>query len=221
MGFRGKQHTRECFATWTELCSQRQPGAYNKQGFRNSGKVRGPAVFQLLRLWACSRAREHLGEGPIPYITITIYKSYRAKRHRYRKNLDPSIGFALGNYIRGGRLRYWTKDDLRFHLASLNKKTTVLLYPGSVPVVFNGNLAHEVEDYEGEERFSVILFTHGKYELASAETRSVLQEAGCSWPTLASLQILSKWDHSGSPIEKPRSGTVSYTHLTLPTKRIV
>ena len=85
----------------------------------------------------------------------------------------------------------------------------MLLDPGSVPVVFNGNLAHEVEDYEGEERFSVILFTHEKYELASAETRSVLQETGCSWPTLASLQILSKWDPSGSPIEKPCSGKKS------------
>ena len=68
----------------------------------------------------------------------------------------------------------------------------MLLDPGSVPVVFNGNLAHEVEDYEGEERFSVLLFTHGKHKLARAETRLVLQEAGCSWPTLASLQILSK-----------------------------
>ena len=74
----------------------------------------GPAVFQLLRLWACSRAREHFGDGPIPYTTITVYKNYRAKRHRDRNNIGPSIGFALGNYARGGRLRYWTKDDRRF-----------------------------------------------------------------------------------------------------------
>eukprot|EP00747_Dinoflagellata_sp_TGD_P120381 gnl/TRDRNA2_/TRDRNA2_173229_c0_seq5.p1 gnl/TRDRNA2_/TRDRNA2_173229_c0~~gnl/TRDRNA2_/TRDRNA2_173229_c0_seq5.p1 ORF type:complete len:896 (-),score=161.02 gnl/TRDRNA2_/TRDRNA2_173229_c0_seq5:19-2706(-) len=180
------------------------------------------AFFRLIGLWACSRVRERFGEGPIPYTTITINKNYRAKRHRDRNNIGPSVGLALGNFTRGGRLRYWTKDDKKCDLGALNEEASVLLDPGIAPVVFNGNLAHEVEDYEGEERFSIILFSHGKYELASTKTREVLQEAGCNWPSHASLQGLARWDPARSPVERPNSGKKSIKRLWSgkPSKRV-
>jgi hypothetical protein len=77
------------------------------------------------------------------------------------------------------------------------------------PAVFNGNLAHEVEDYDGEERFSVILFTHGKYHKAKADEKEELEAAGCEWPTIQKLQALAKWDPAGITVDElPRGKKV-------------
>ena len=98
------------------------------------------------------------------------------------------------------------RDDGKCGLEKLCEEESLVLDPCSAPVVFNGNLAYEVEDYDGDERFSVVLFTHGRYRRASASTCKELEAAGGELPTIKCLQALARWAPAGGPVRMPCFG---------------
>merc|ERR1711862_18949 len=76
-------------------------------------------------------------------------------------------------------------------LDELKKKPPIYMDTKRAPVVFDGNLGHEVEDFTGE-RFSVILFTIPKREDISAETRRNFMELGLKVPSHQELEKFRK-----------------------------
>merc|ERR1712087_728236 len=103
----------------------------------------------------------------MPFTTISLNEGYAAKRHRDKFNEGPSVAIATGSFT-GGRLIYFPEDDRHVDLDRLRYADCVHIDTGAAAGVFDGTLAHEVEDFEGE-RFSVVLFTARNYRIAPAE----------------------------------------------------
>mmetsp|Transcript_23988 Transcript_23988/g.68723 ORF Transcript_23988/g.68723 Transcript_23988/m.68723 type:complete len:606 (+) Transcript_23988:77-1894(+) len=163
-------------------------------------------VFRLLHRWVQGRLPEGLSDEVFPCTSMSVNKGYAAKLHRDARNAAPSAAIAVGDF-KGGRLRYWPCDDGHIELSTLRTRRHLLLDTRAVPVVFDGNLGHEVESFTGE-RFSVILFTCPRREKASVATRHCVRKLGISMPTNAALDRLRAYlpGSSAGPCSSSGSG---------------
>ncbi|CAJ1445447.1 unnamed protein product, partial [Effrenium voratum] len=111
---------------------------------------------------------------------INLNCNYAAKRHRDANNFGPSLIAGMGNY-KGGELSVWPEDNKSSHLNQLPAKEKVTVDISENLVMFNGNTAHEVQDFEGE-RFSIVFFCCGCHAKTPAEVKKELTELGFPVP---------------------------------------
>eukprot|EP00927_Polykrikos_kofoidii_P034791 TRINITY_DN29435_c0_g1_i1.p1 TRINITY_DN29435_c0_g1~~TRINITY_DN29435_c0_g1_i1.p1 ORF type:complete len:360 (+),score=55.90 TRINITY_DN29435_c0_g1_i1:95-1174(+) len=121
-----------------------------------------------------------------PFTSISVNKGYAARRHRDRTNVGPSILKAFGCF-KGGRVRYWPKDDLRDDVSDLKAEDSVLLDARTDPVPFDGTRAHEVAPFTGE-RYSLVFFPVNRYNDANEDAQTYLVNEGFNLPDKLSLR---------------------------------
>jgi len=152
-----------------------------------TGKSRQyPEVTRLLMRWLCSN-RPGLVDEDFPCTSISVNSSYAARRHRDRNNAGPSLLRCFGTFS-GGNLRYWPEDDGTCPVKDLTGGESIVLKAKKSTVVFDGRRAHEVTNFQGRERFSLVFFTLGKYWQASSQTQQQCMDLGFSWPTSGGIR---------------------------------
>eukprot|EP00419_Tripos_fusus_P054310 CAMPEP_0172805518 /NCGR_PEP_ID=MMETSP1075-20121228/5797_1 /TAXON_ID=2916 /ORGANISM="Ceratium fusus, Strain PA161109" /LENGTH=1029 /DNA_ID=CAMNT_0013644203 /DNA_START=25 /DNA_END=3114 /DNA_ORIENTATION=+ len=143
-----------------------------------------PHFIKILCKWLSDQRPPELSVD-FPFTTISLNYGYSAKRHRDAGNHGPSMAKAFGNF-KGGHLCYWPDDDKSLPLDQLRDEDKVRIDTSSNLCVFDGNRAHEVEDFKGE-RYSMVFFSVGKYWKASQEVQSQLIDRGFPVPTDESM----------------------------------
>merc|ERR1719210_841964 len=147
-----------------------------------------PKVLELFARWM----KDHRPEGhtrDFPFTSIIVNSSFAAKRHRDLNNLGPVVVKAFGEF-QGGDLRYWAEDDRRSSVEALLEQDGIRVDVHSKPGVIDGNRAHQVETYTGEERFSLVFFTAQACDKVTDEVREQLVQLGFPVPDDDALNYL-------------------------------
>jgi len=139
-----------------------------------------PHFTKILCKWLSDQRPPELSVD-FPFTTISFNYGYSAKRHRDNGNHGPSMTKAFGNF-KGGHLCYWPDDDKGLQLDQLRDDDRVRIDTSRNLCVFDGNRAHEVEDFKGE-RYSLVFFSVGKYWKATQELQSQLVDRGFPVPS--------------------------------------
>lgn len=149
------------------------------------------SVFRLLHRWVQGRLPEFFSDRELPCTSMSLNKGYAAKLHRDGRNAGPSVAVAVGDFT-GGRLKYWPSDDGRMDLEVLRTRPNKILDTKNAPVIFDGNLGHEVETFDGE-RFSVVLFTCPKRDrISESMALEASTKMGVAIPSDEGLSYLRK-----------------------------
>jgi len=137
-----------------------------------------PAVMRIIVQWLRERLPPEAAK--FGFTSINLNCNYAAQRHRDKNNFGPSLIKAFGSFT-GGELAYWPEDDKTVKVDDMpqDKKVQVQLRDGLM--MFNGNCAHAVNDFQGE-RFSVVYFTLGCHAKAKPADRAKLEELGVAMP---------------------------------------
>ncbi|CAE7431770.1 unnamed protein product [Symbiodinium natans] len=119
--------------------------------------LRYPHVAEMLNKFLLQRLPNEAKS--FKWTSINLNCNYAARRHRDGNNFGPSFIQAFGNFT-GGELSVWPEDDKsqKLHELPESQKKTVDIKKNLV--LFNGNTAHEVHDFDGQ-RFSVVYFCCG------------------------------------------------------------
>jgi len=139
-----------------------------------------PKVLTLFCQWL----KDDQENGPakdFQFTSIIVNSAYSAKRHRDHLNVGPSCIRAFGNF-QGGNLKYWPEDDKKTNLESLREEDAEVLDVQNTTAFMDGNRAHEVEAFTGDERFSLVFFTAGHYQKTADDVREQLVQVGIPFP---------------------------------------
>eukprot|EP00931_Biecheleriopsis_adriatica_P053297 TRINITY_DN3117_c0_g2_i2.p1 TRINITY_DN3117_c0_g2~~TRINITY_DN3117_c0_g2_i2.p1 ORF type:complete len:424 (+),score=116.86 TRINITY_DN3117_c0_g2_i2:93-1364(+) len=155
---------------------------------------RYPFFVKLLNKWLEDNKPPGLS-AKFVCTAINLNCNYNGRRHRDQNNEGPSVIRAFGKFT-GGKLRYWPKDAKvkkpRPSLDSLSSKDAKVFDLAKHTVVFDGNRAHEVDEFQGE-RYSVVFFTASGYGKGKAKDVSFLRkECGFAFPSPADMAKLKK-----------------------------
>mmetsp|Transcript_13902 Transcript_13902/g.24097 ORF Transcript_13902/g.24097 Transcript_13902/m.24097 type:complete len:467 (+) Transcript_13902:36-1436(+) len=131
-----------------------------------------PMVAKLIVHWLRDQLPRDAKQ--FKFTSINLNCNYAAKRHRDGNNFGPSMIKAFGDFT-GGELSVWPEDDKSMKLRDLPSKKKVTLDISKNLAMFNGNTAHEVDDFEGK-RFSVVYFTAGCHAGMPDDIRKKLLE---------------------------------------------
>jgi hypothetical protein len=142
-------------------------------------------VTRLLMRWFAENRPRNLDED-FPVTSISVNSAYAARRHRDKNNAGPSVIAAFGSFV-GGHLRYWPGDSGKGPVSELTQTDSELLRVRHAPALFDGRRAHEVTPFRGDERFSLVFFTVGKYWKASAQCQRAASSLGFQMPSKPSL----------------------------------
>jgi len=141
--------------------------------------IRYPAVVEILNRWLTERLP--MEAQSFKFTTLNLNKNYAGKRHRDGNNFGPSMIKGFGNYEKG-ELNVFPSDDRAVtDLDKLPKGDCVTCDIKNNLVMFNGNSAHEVNDYSGD-RYSIDYFTIGCHAKMTEECRQGLAEIGMPVP---------------------------------------
>jgi len=147
-------------------------------------------VTKLLVRWLRNNWPEEL-PSDFPFTSISVNSNYAAARHRDGNNEGPSLIRAFGKFT-GGELRYWPRDNRSVkNVKKLHLKDAATRDIRSCACVFDGRRAHEVTAFKGT-RWSLVFFTCGKYDRASGEVQSTLDDLGFQFPTAKALKKASR-----------------------------
>jgi len=141
--------------------------------------ARYPAFTMLINRWLTDRLPKEV--AGFRFTSLNLNCNYAARRHRDGNNFGPSMIKAFGDFT-GGRLGVFPSDDREIkdvRKLPLRDRTSADLK--SNLVMFNGNSAHEVEDFEGS-RFSVVYFTLGCFAQAKREDGETMRRLGFPVP---------------------------------------
>lgn len=152
-----------------------------------------PVVSQLLCRWLEDSLPADM-RHKFGCTSINVNSGYAAKIHRDANNVGPSMIKAFGKFT-GGELNYWAEDNKAAHVESVVKENKDTINIQKNLLLFDGNRAHSVEDFEGE-RFSLVFFTTRQYQKSSKEVRKCLENCGFTFP---SDKILSYYTDLLSP----------------------
>jgi len=141
-------------------------------------------VCRLLNRWLKDRRPAEL-EHDFPFTSISLNAGYAAKRHRDGNNAGPSMIHAFGRF-NGGHLGYWPEDNKSSTLENLQAKDRTTFDLSKDLVLFDGNRAHEVDDFQGE-RFSVVYYTTKGYDQIPEDQQAILKDCGFPLPTAEDL----------------------------------
>eukprot|EP00931_Biecheleriopsis_adriatica_P053299 TRINITY_DN3117_c0_g2_i4.p1 TRINITY_DN3117_c0_g2~~TRINITY_DN3117_c0_g2_i4.p1 ORF type:complete len:422 (+),score=115.32 TRINITY_DN3117_c0_g2_i4:93-1358(+) len=153
---------------------------------------RYPFFVKLLNKWLEDNKPPGLS-AKFVCTAINLNCNYNGRRHRDQNNEGPSVIRAFGKFS-GGKLRYWPKDvkKPRPSLDSLSSKDAKVFDLAKHTVVFDGNRAHEVDEFSGE-RYSVVFFTASGYGKGTAKDVNFLRtECGFPFPSPADMVKLKK-----------------------------
>ncbi|CAE7031519.1 unnamed protein product, partial [Symbiodinium microadriaticum] len=131
-----------------------------------------PNVAKIIARWLHGKLPKEAKH--FKFTSLNLNCNYAARRHRDGNNFGPSMIKALGDY-KGGELSVWPEDDKSTNLKALPYDKKVTLDISKNLVLFNGNTAHEVEDFEGN-RFSVVYFTAGCHPKMPDDVRKQLAQ---------------------------------------------
>jgi len=147
-----------------------------------------PKVMAVFARWMKDNRPEGQ-ERDFPFTSITVNAAYAPKRHRDHLNLGPVVVKSLGDF-QGGLHKYWEQDDKRGSVDELREEDAVTLDTHEKTLVFDGNRAHAVESYTGEERYSLVFYTTAAVERTSDEVRQQLLDVGFPLPNEEDLTYL-------------------------------
>eukprot|EP00928_Gymnodinium_smaydae_P070664 TRINITY_DN54458_c0_g1_i1.p1 TRINITY_DN54458_c0_g1~~TRINITY_DN54458_c0_g1_i1.p1 ORF type:complete len:422 (+),score=107.94 TRINITY_DN54458_c0_g1_i1:101-1366(+) len=153
---------------------------------------RYPAFAKLLNKWVADNKPAGL-KAKFVCSAINLNCNYNGRRHRDQNNEGPSIIRAFGKF-KGGKLRYWAKDvkKPRPSLDKLRKEDATSFDLSKTTVVFDGNRAHEVDEFEGQ-RYSVVYFTASGWAKGKPKDVSFLRkECGFPYPEPGDIAKLKK-----------------------------
>lgn len=122
------------------------------------------------------------------YTSINVNKDYAGARHRDQGNRGPSVLKALGNF-KGGKLQYFPSDDHSKKLEDLSSNGAMKFDAKNGFILFDGNRAHEVEDFKGH-RYSLVYFTCKRAWQMTTAHQTALKKIGIEYPTNKSLEKL-------------------------------
>lgn len=142
--------------------------------------VRYPAVTTILNQWL----RDHLPPeaASFKWTSLNLNCNYAAKRHRDGNNFGPSMIKAFGDF-KHGELCYFPRDDRTVDIAKLPESDKTTLDIKKNLCMFNGNSAHEVNDFEGS-RYSVVWFTVGCHAKAPDHCKAACAEMNMPFPAV-------------------------------------
>jgi len=136
--------------------------------------IRYPEVVSVLCRWLTERLPKEAQD--FKFTTLNLNKNYAAKRHRDGNNFGPSMIKAFGDY-KQGELNVFPSDDRAVSdLDKLPQSDRVTLDIKKNLVMFNGNSAHEVNDYSDGDRYSIVYFTIGCHSKMTDECRQGLAD---------------------------------------------
>lgn len=141
--------------------------------------TRYPNFTQIFNRWLHDRLPQEVAS--FGWTSLNLNCNYSAKRHRDGNNLGPSCIKAFGTFS-GGKLGVWPRDGKSVkNVKQLHAKDKESVDLRQHLVMFNGNSAHEVEDFEGN-RYSVVFFALGCHAKAKEEDRVALRKLGFNVP---------------------------------------
>lgn len=141
--------------------------------------TRYPAFTMLINRWLTDRLPKEV--AGFSFTSLNLNCQYAAARHRDGNNFGPSMIKGFGAFS-GGRLGVFPEDDREIKdVKKLPQRDRVSADLKSNLVMFNGNSAHEVEDFEGS-RFSVVYFTLGCFAKAKKEDEETMRRLGFPVP---------------------------------------
>jgi len=141
--------------------------------------VRYPAVVAILNRWLTERLPKEAES--FKFTTLNLNKNYAAKRHRDGNNFGPSMIKGFGEYKQGELSVFPSDDRAVTDLDKLPMDDRVTFDIKNNLVMFNGNSAHEVDDYSGD-RYSIVYFTIGCHSKMTDECRQGLAKIGMPVP---------------------------------------
>lgn len=142
--------------------------------------IRYPAVVEILNRWLTERLPKEVQS--FKFTTLNLNKNYAATRHRDGNNFGPSIIKGFGDY-KQGELNVFPSDDRAVKdLDKLPQGDRVTVDIKKNLVMFNGNSAHEVNDYSGGDRYSIVYFTIGCHSKMTEECRQGLAKISMPVP---------------------------------------
>lgn len=139
-----------------------------------------PKVLTLLAKWM----RDNRPDGhtkDFPFTSITVNSSFSCRRHRDHVNVGPSAIKAFGQF-EGGEMKYWGDDNKTTSVDLLLEKDATTFTVRDQVAIIDGNRAHEVTAFSGEERFSLVFFTAQSFEKTLPEVRDQLIQLGIPFP---------------------------------------
>mmetsp|Transcript_33829 Transcript_33829/g.93450 ORF Transcript_33829/g.93450 Transcript_33829/m.93450 type:complete len:722 (+) Transcript_33829:93-2258(+) len=142
--------------------------------------TRYPAFTRIICKWLYDRIPDEVAS--FKFTSLNLNCNYAAKRHRDGNNFGPSMIKAFGDFT-GGELNIFSQDDKSRSLDCLPLEDKMKVNLRSQLMMFNGNSAHEVDDFTGN-RFSVVYFTAGCHAQATMEDKAALAELGFPFPAV-------------------------------------
>jgi len=104
--------------------------------------------------------------------------------------VGPSMIKAFGNF-QGGQLNYWPDDNRTLKLEALPEEGKIKQDISKGLMMFDGNRAHEVDDFTGE-RYSLVYFTAPRFWKLPAEGQKLLKERGFPYPVKHKVNEIQK-----------------------------
>eukprot|EP00929_Paragymnodinium_shiwhaense_P082092 TRINITY_DN4312_c0_g1_i1.p1 TRINITY_DN4312_c0_g1~~TRINITY_DN4312_c0_g1_i1.p1 ORF type:complete len:427 (-),score=148.23 TRINITY_DN4312_c0_g1_i1:348-1628(-) len=168
---------------------RRRTGSYGK----TPATVRYPNFPRLLNKWLEDNPVKLPTGAKFIWTAINVNANYAAARHRDQNNEGLSVIRAFGSFT-GGKLKYWPKDKKvagRCKVEDLAKTDAVSLDLKKSTAVFDGNRAHQVDDFDGD-RYSIVFFTSsGWHKMAAAESKK-MAKLGFKWPNKDTMAKFKK-----------------------------
>jgi len=142
-----------------------------------------PKVMVLFARWLRDNRPEGL-DFDWPFTSVIINKGFAAKRHRdHCCNVGPCVVKSFGESGTGGRLLYWQHDDRSRPCEALRDEDAMTLDVSEAPKVIDGQRAHAVEPYTGEERYSLVFFMTRGYADVTPELKAQVEQIEFNWPS--------------------------------------
>mmetsp|Transcript_43439 Transcript_43439/g.86195 ORF Transcript_43439/g.86195 Transcript_43439/m.86195 type:complete len:234 (+) Transcript_43439:47-748(+) len=143
-----------------------------------SATTRYRSFTSIICTWLSDRLPKEVQE--FKWTSLNLNCNYAAKRHRDGNNFGPSLIKAFGNF-KGGALGCFPTDDKSVDLTKLKSASKKSIDISKHLVMFNGNAAHEVDDFSGN-RYSIVYFTIGCHAQAPQKAMDELESLGFSVP---------------------------------------
>lgn len=174
-----------------------------------------PKVLSILAQWMKDNRPEGHSKD-FPFTSIIVNSGYAARRHRDHLNLGPTVVKAFGDF-EGGQLRYWADDAKLTNLELLREEDAQVLDVRATPAFIDGNRAHMVEPYVGNERYSLVFFTAQAYERTPEDDRDTLLQLGIPFTNEKELsdarRLLKVPRGYSSYVEKPGAPPLNQEEL--------
>ncbi|CAE7161923.1 unnamed protein product [Symbiodinium pilosum] len=162
-----------------------------------------PNVAKLIARWLHGKLPKQAKQ--FKFTSLNLNCNYAA---RDGNNFGPSMIKAFGEFT-GGELSVWPEDDKSGSLKTLPEKKKNTLDISKNLALFNGNMAHEVADFEGS-RYSVVYFTAGCHAKMPDDVRQQLKDLDFMLPKKAEKRYSVLRAPTGyfSKVSKPKGPAV-------------